>query len=159
MDNDEHATIEELAARYGSILRTLRAATAPVWMQLELTMAQLKTLFVLSDETAVPIGQVAETLGIGLPTASHLVERLVQAGLAERSEDAQDRRRMLARLSPSGAALSERLRQGGTDHLKYWFSQLNEEERSALLLGFRALERVSQQVRPEDIADTLLVIG
>ena len=106
MDNDEQAMIEEMTETYRAILRTLHAATAPVWMQLELSMAQLKTLFVLSDETAMPIGQVAETLGIGLPTASHLVDRLVQAGLAERSEDEQDRRRMLARLSPPGEALT-----------------------------------------------------
>ena len=144
--NDEQATLEELTETYRTILRTLHAAMAPVWMQLELSMAQLKTLFVLSDETDMPIGQVAEMLGIGLPTASHLVERLVQAGLAERTEDTQDRRRMLARLSPAGEALSERLRQGSRDRLQHWLGQLTEEEQAALLIGLRALQRVSQQV-------------
>ena len=55
------------------------------------------------------IGQIAEILGIGQPTASHLIDRLVQAQLVSRTEDPLDRRRTLAQLSPNGVELAERI--------------------------------------------------
>src|SRR5690348_13208153 len=88
------------------------AAALPNWVQLELTMAQLKTLVVLAEAGAPAVGDVAARLGVTLPTASHLIERLVQAGLAERTEDPHDRRRALVRLSPAGDDLLRGLRHG-----------------------------------------------
>ena len=141
--------IQEITETYRAIFRSLWAATAPAWIDLDLSMAQLKTLIVLSKEEPATIGQVAESLGIGLPTASHLIERLVQAGLAERTEDPLDRRRTLARLSPQGEELSERLRQGSRDRLRDWLAQLSDDERAALLYGLRALRQVSQLNEPQ----------
>jgi len=144
MHDHDQEMAQTIIETFQAIFRGLQAATAPVWVELELSMAQLKTLFVLSNTGPAPIGQVAETLGISLPTASHLVERLVQARLAERTEDPLDRRRTLARLSPQGVELSERLRQGSCDRLRNWLARLDDEDRAALLLGLRALHQVAK---------------
>ncbi len=50
-------------------------------------MAQLKTLALVAEEPGGAIGSVATVLGITLPTASHLVDKLVRAGLVERHDD------------------------------------------------------------------------
>ncbi len=42
------------------------------------------------------------------PTASALVERLVQRGLVHRAADPQERRRVVLQLTPAGARLVER---------------------------------------------------
>src|SRR5215510_10435181 len=100
--------IEEIVEAHRSILRALAISTSSVWIELELSMAQLKTLWIIHAAGAVSIGEIAETLGVGQPTASHLVDRLVQAQLVARAEDPLDRRRTLAQLSVTGKELVER---------------------------------------------------
>ena len=84
----------------------MQRTAATEWESLELTAAQLKVLFTLAFENQATIGTVAHTLRISPPTASHLVERLVQAGLVERVESTRDRRSTLARRADARAAES-----------------------------------------------------
>ncbi len=113
------------------------------WVELDLTMAQLKTLFTLEYRGPATIGQTAERLGISLPTASHLVDRLVQGGFVDRTEDAADRRRTLAAVTEKGSALTRRLRQGGRDSLHDWLLQLDDESLSGLAHGIDRLAEVA----------------
>src|SRR5262245_51259586 len=143
MADERQATIFEITEAYREVSRALWRSTASVWMELDLSMAQLKTLVILHNTGAVTIGQVAEALGVGLPTASHLVDRLVQAQLAVRSEDPDDRRRTLAYLAPQGKELAERLHQGSRDQLQRWLTLLDDAILAELLQGLRALGRAA----------------
>ena len=105
--NDEQQ--QAVAATYRAMIRAMKGATIVDWVELDLTLAQLKVLFVLSDDGVTTIGQVAEHLGIGQPTASHLVDKLVQVGLAARAADPTDRRRAVPRLTPRGEEMVDRL--------------------------------------------------
>jgi MarR family transcriptional regulator, organic hydroperoxide resistance regulator len=129
------------------IVQAMHAAADPTWLQLDLTMAQLKGLFALAD-SPMTIGQLAEALGSGKPAASILVERLVQLGLVERAEDPLDRRRTIARVTSQGEELVARLRQGGRDRLRAWLSRLGDDDLAALVQGLQALATVAsgQQV-------------
>jgi len=120
------------------IMQAMHAAAEPAWLQLDLTMAQLKGLFALADGP-MTIGQLADALGSGKPAASILVERLVQLGLVERAEDALDRRRTIARVTARGEELVARLRQGGRERLRTWLSRLGDDDLAALVQGLRAL--------------------
>lgn len=119
-----------------------RQGIEPVWLEVDLSMAQVRTLMVLSCEGRSTIGQLAETLRVSPPTASHLADRLVHAGLAERAEDPSDRRRMLVRLSAQGEDLAGRLRQGNQEPFRLWLAQLSDEDLAALDQGLQALIRV-----------------
>ena len=127
----------------------MQRTTATEWWSLELTMAQVKVLFTLAFEGKATIGKIAETLGVGPPTASHLVDRLVQAGLAERVEQSTDRRYTLASLTPQGETLVRRLRQGRRERLHNWLVQLDEQDVAALRQGLEALIRVAQSASSE----------
>src|SRR6185437_7693408 len=122
-----------------AISRSLRVSAEPDWMELDLTMAQLKTLFTLEYGGPVTIGQTGEKLGISLPTASHLVDRLVQGGYVERTEDPADRRRTLASTTASGSELVDRLRHGGQDVLRGWLEALDDVTLSSLVTGLNGL--------------------
>src|SRR5215471_3059646 len=100
--------------------RALHELGAPAWLQVELSVAQLKALFALVDAGPMPIGGVAARLSIGLPAASSLVDRLVDQGLAKRREDPLDRRRTLAEPTAAGEALAQRLRHGSCEALRSW---------------------------------------
>lgn len=135
--------VEEIITAQRAIFRALRATATPVWLELDLTMAQMKTLRALEHRGPAPISQIADALGISVPTASHLVERLVQAGLAERAEDRTDRRRTLASLSAQGERLVRRLSQG-REQMRRWLPQLDPDDLAALHRGLRALARAVQ---------------
>ena len=124
---------------YRDLSRVLHERGAPAWLQTELTFAQLRALFTLADYGPTPIGGVASRLGIGLPAASSLVDRLVEQGLVQRREDPLDRRRTLAQTTGAGQALSQRLRQGSREALRAWLEQMDGEDLTSLVRGLEAL--------------------
>jgi MarR family transcriptional regulator, organic hydroperoxide resistance regulator len=134
--------IDDAMQAQKQIVQAMHAAAEPTWLQLDLTMAQLKGLFALAD-SPMTIGQLAEALGSGKPAASILVERLVQLGLVERAEDPLDRRRTIARVTAQGEELVARLRQGGRDRLRAWLSRLGDDDLAALVQGLQALATVA----------------
>jgi MarR family transcriptional regulator, organic hydroperoxide resistance regulator len=144
MSDERNAIIQEIIESHRSIFRAIGITTASIWVNLDLSMAQLKTLMMLQASDALPIGQIAEMLGVGQPTASHLVDRLVQAQLVARAEDPLDRRRTLAQLSPAGEELAERLRQLRFEPLRRWLSQLDDATLVALSDGLEALACVAR---------------
>ena len=144
MAQERQTTIEDIIESQQSVFRAIGASFGPVWMNLDLSMAQLKTLVVLYTAGPLSIGQIADHLGVGQPTASHLVDRLVQSELVLRTEDALDRRRTMAGLSSSGAELAEQLRQVRIEPLKRWLAQLDDAALEALHRGLRALADVAQ---------------
>ena len=133
--------VEKILELFKGFARS-RQGIAPVWLEAGLSIAQLKTLMVLSCEGRSAIGQLADTLSVSLPTARHLVDRLVHAGLPERAEDPTDRRRMLVQLTPGGEDLCGRLRQGNQQPFRLWLTQLSQEDLAALYQGLQALTRV-----------------
>ncbi len=131
---------EVLEARW-RIFDALHARSAHCWRHLDLSMAQMKALVALIDGGPMTIGQVAEALGVSLPTASHLVERLVQAGFVERADDPADRRRAVARATPKAEELVGNLRHGDRSLLRRIVARLDDEDLAALARGMQALAR------------------
>jgi DNA-binding MarR family transcriptional regulator len=121
----------------------MQFSSRPDWMELEMSMAQIKALFTISYGDAVPVNRIAEYLGVGQPTASYLVNKLVRQGFAERSESNIDRRVTLVRLTSQGEDLVRRLYQGGEAQYRSWVNQLTEKERKDLLRGLQAIARVA----------------
>ena len=148
MPERRDALIDAIIDLQHALARTFRAAAGSRLLAPDLTMAQLKTLIVLADDGPLSISQVAEALGVGLPTASHLVDRLVKANLARREEDPTDRRRALTRLSDEGAEVIDRLRQGSQDQLRHWLVALTDDDLGALAQGLRALVQAAEAARP-----------
>ena len=71
------------------------------WMDIELTMAQLRTLILLSQGPQ-RMGSMSRYLGTTLSSATSMVDRLVDKGLVERESDHDDRRVVKCRLTASG---------------------------------------------------------
>lgn len=117
------------------------------WLHLDLTTAQVKTLAVLSDSEPATIGQAAEMLGITLPTASHLVEKLVRAGFAERHEDPIDRRRMVARPTARGTDLIRGLREFSSGYLRACIGRMSDTDLAALAQGMHGLVLAANELK------------
>lgn len=144
-DGKREAFVDEIMQSNKCIFETIQASVAPVWIQLDLTMSQIKGLISLYETGTSGVSDLAEALGIGRPAASTLVDRLFHLGLVEREEDEADRRRTFVRLSPSGRHLMEQLRSGGDDFFRGWLKRLDDADLAAFAKGWRALREVVKE--------------
>src|SRR2546428_14189525 len=125
-------SIDEALSDYKRFHRALLTSTASRWRGLDISMQQLRAIYMLRDEEVATVGRLAELFGIGLPAASVLADRLVRAGYVERREDTADRRRVLLRPTRAGGLLVTELREGSHQHLRRWMFQLSTAEPCAL---------------------------
>jgi len=67
--SETHEELErEAVAQYRMMMRGLKATIGQAWMQIDLTLPQLRTLLVLAEEGPLVIGQIAQRLGEPLGT-------------------------------------------------------------------------------------------
>ncbi len=110
-----------------------------------LTMPQLVVLFALRRSPA-SISELAQRLHMSLPATSQLVDRLVEGGLIDRTEHAEDRRVRRASILPAGLRTLEQFGEMRYREIDDALRSLGEETR-ALLVG--ALTRVVAELERE----------
>jgi DNA-binding MarR family transcriptional regulator len=92
-----------LGAAAHAVVRLARAVERTVGEH-QLSLSQYRILDRLADGTA-PGRNLAEWLAVKPPSITALVDGLVRRGLVDRTEDADDRRRITIALTPAGAEL------------------------------------------------------
>ncbi|OIO00601.1 MAG: hypothetical protein AUJ49_09595 [Desulfovibrionaceae bacterium CG1_02_65_16] len=95
-----------LAPRLMQTLRVEMRASRPP----ELTVPQFRTLVFYDNHPGGTLSEAADHLGLGMPSASKVVESLVVRRLLQREANAQDRRRVDIALTPGGEAVLARSR-------------------------------------------------
>src|SRR5262252_5363761 len=81
--------------------------TLAVMNEAGLTMAQMVGLHLLTHLGPVSVSAVSSYLKLSPPATSHLVDRMVVAGLVGRTEDPIDRRHKRIAITPTGRELIE----------------------------------------------------
>src|SRR3954466_11973870 len=109
------------------------------WLEVDLTMPQLKVLFILYAEDGAPMGRLASALGVTLSTVTGIVDRLLEQAKVPRQEDPQDRRLVVCRLTQQGVTLVERLHQAGRLRLGSVLADLALDELQTLAAGMEVL--------------------
>ena len=66
----------------------------------DLSAPQMNMLMMIRVREAVSVTELAELLGVSPPSVSTMVDRLVERGLLTRIPSAQDRRKVVIRVSP-----------------------------------------------------------
>jgi DNA-binding MarR family transcriptional regulator len=113
-------------------------------MDLDLTMPQFKLLLLIASRNGARVGDLAQRLRVTPPTVTTLLDRLVEQALVRREDDAIDRRLVIARLTPHGYSLLQRLNMHADAMLAECMGDLKDEEFQALLVGLEALHRAWQ---------------
>lgn len=75
----------------------------------ELSMAQTLAMMAVKDFGPLSLTALASILAVSAPSASTMVERLVERGIVVREPDPEDRRRVMVRLSPDADAAYDRI--------------------------------------------------
>lgn len=128
-----------------------RATRGPdVWLDVDLSMVQLKAIFLLSHHGALRVGAVGDLLALSPNATTSLLDRLEAGGLARRRADAEDRRAVLVELQPAGEALIERLLAAKSDAMRRALDRMSVAELDALHRGLAALLTALSAEEPAD---------
>jgi len=111
------------------------------WLQLDLTMPQLKVVLLLFMNGPVRMSDIASALDVSLATATGVIDRLVEREIVLRENHPDDRRVVLCRLSEKGQKLIGGLWQLARDRLR---ELLGAIEPVRLRLVIEALEALLQ---------------
>jgi len=130
------STPEALAARFTAVAHQW-VAEGP---RERTERARRKMLSAIASKEPATLNEVAKVVGRGAPAVSRSVDALVRAGLVERTQDPNNRRRLALRLTQEGRErLSSRIA-GGTS-LKTKLERLAHSELRALERAIEILER------------------
>ena len=137
--------VSTIVNAYMELFVTMQFNAVSHWLMLELTFAQARALIILAVRKELTVSQLAKLLGVGNPTASILVQQLVERGLVTRTEDPGDRRQTVIRLSDQGAEIGVGRRKQREKQWQGWLSHLSDEDLSALARGLTAIVEVIKQ--------------
>lgn len=122
---------EDLALRFVELVeqmnRDLRSQPPEAWSDIELTMPQVRALMLLGQGPQ-RMSAIATSLGTSVPSASTMMERLVQKALVERFHDEKDRRVVTCRLTEAGAGEMQRFWRVGRLRLEEMARCLTHDE-------------------------------
>ena len=108
----------------------------------DLSIPQYRTLMFLRRSPGASLSDLAEHIGITLPSTSKLVDGLAERGLIDRQSSEVDRRRIVLTLTDSGAELAETsLRETQAAYIER-FSSLSEETLTIISQAMKALRPI-----------------
>lgn len=134
--------VEEIVELLPAIGRGLYATVMDDPEMHSLTLPQVKALIFLYDNGDRSMTELAVGLAVSLPSASELVDRLVDQGLVERMTDLADRRRVLVSLTEPAIAYGRRIHDLRRTQARTALDQMPPGERECFVRSIRTLAAV-----------------
>lgn len=129
--------------------RQLRLDRLGEWQDLDLTIPQAKTLFLLEREGPQRMGSIAGALGIAVSATTTVVDRLVDRGLATRLSDPKDRRVVICELTAQGRQAADGFWMIGHERLRALVDHLQAEQLTGLVRAFEQLCDAEVEATPD----------
>lgn len=111
-----------------------------------LSMPQVSTLFRLHYQGSCAVSDLSSHLGVTTAAASQMIDRLVQQGLLERSEDPNDRRAKQITLTPAGRELVQASIEARTQWMTEVAAVLSPAEQAEIAAALTALTDAVQRL-------------
>lgn len=109
---------------YDRFHQRIASLHAPEVADLNLTLAQLKAIYLVAAAGSIRMGALAVQLGTAVSTTSGVVDRLVQLGMLERLDDPSDRRQVLVRAAPAALSQLESMSELGRGRIRELIQRL-----------------------------------
>ena len=100
--NHKEELIQSILTLADNLFRQLLPTVPKELLTLDISMSQLKVMLLLFINGPLNMSNIAASLDVTLPTASSLIDRLVEKDYIERENISDDRRVVLCRLSENG---------------------------------------------------------
>jgi MarR family transcriptional regulator, organic hydroperoxide resistance regulator len=142
-------TIKEIMSLYEQTNQILTKFPAEPWIELSLTIAQLKSLFFIAYKEKTNFKKIADALGVTPPNVTGIIDRLVEHGLVSRTESPEDRRVMLLQVTTKGRNLLRKLQENIDSKMLNILAEISKEELTALERGLNALLKAAKAYNKE----------
>jgi len=139
----------QVALAYGDAVGIIDALRIQGWSDEGLTMPQIRLLWVLRDDDGLPVGALAERLGVNPSTITGHVDRLVKQRLVRREEDLADRRIVRNYLTDDGNVTVGAMRHIAGAFMLNILKRLGEEQLSRLQAALTDLNTAATEARRE----------
>jgi DNA-binding MarR family transcriptional regulator len=138
-------SIDDFVQLHSLVFHQLSLGGLASWMDLDISLPQLKVLMLLYSHDRSSVSGVAEALHSSLPNVTGLADRLEQQGFIERVSDPTDKRVVLLELSEKGRAILSNIFALRTDRIRQMYERLGSEERLVVLDALGVLLRALDQ--------------
>jgi DNA-binding MarR family transcriptional regulator len=138
-----------VARAYSDAVGIIDALRIQGWSQDGLTIPQMRLLWALRDEDGLPVGALAEQLGVNPSTITGHVDRLVRQDLVRREEDSADRRIVRNYLTETGVITIGALRRIAGQYFLNIIKRLDDGQLAGLAVALDDLNHAAAEARAD----------
>lgn len=114
----------------------------------DLTLTQLRILYLLDHAGEAPLSTLAEAVGLSLAATGRAVDAMHRAELVTRTEDAADRRVKRIALAPRGQVAVDQITRARFSVVDDFVAALDPAERDRLTVVVATLDELSERHLP-----------
>ncbi|MGO4604309.1 MarR family winged helix-turn-helix transcriptional regulator [Terrabacter sp. 2YAF2] len=114
-------------------------------------LLHLRALVVLASGPPLSLGALAQAVGIHLTRASRLCDRLVARGFVDRTDDPDNRRQLLLRLTPAGREVVDEVMHGRAEQIRPILARMDADDRRSLVTALREFARAAGGLAAADL--------
>ena len=126
-------------------------SVSPEWFTLDLSMPQMRVVFLLFQEGSLRMSELASALDVSMSRATGLADSLVEKNLINRWADPDDRRSVLCALTEQGHELSRRLLAARRSRWEERLSPLTQEELEEVCRAMEPVRRAVHRIAHEPV--------
>lgn len=126
------------------------AAQSVASVEDRVTLPQLRVMVMIASRGPQNLVAVAQALGVHPSNATRRCDRLVEAGLIDRSDDPADRRNLILQLTPSGRELVQQMTEHRRAAIEDVLGKMAATLRSDLVPALLAFAQAAGEVPPRE---------
>ena len=130
---------------YCKTIHSLKGPDSRIWTKTELTMPQIKIMFVLAHKGELNVSSIAQSLGVRVPNVTFIVDHLVEQKLVTRRRNRSDRRQVIIALTSKAQQLIDRFSRAKLESFQKALTRMSKQDKEALWQGIQALEKACSE--------------
>jgi len=142
---DKKALIDQIIEMQRRMSRIIIPYAVESWRKLEVPLAQLKSLLIITGKGETNFSTLAQDLGVTPGDVTRIVERLESQGLVIRKPSPEDRRVIWLQATDKGRALLADLMESQTRHMVRILEYMSLDDLTSLLKGLSAFVHAVEQ--------------
>jgi DNA-binding MarR family transcriptional regulator len=132
-----------------------RRRSSMAWLRdCDISLAQLHVVSTLYERGDMTVGALAEALSISAPSASGIVDRLVERGMLERVRSEDDRRTVRVSLAEAGRRLTDQMHGIGGQQVRAILNEVSDADLAEMARLTRMLREATAKVKQPPLMET-----
>jgi DNA-binding MarR family transcriptional regulator len=127
------------------------SARSVITVEHRVTLPQLRVLVMITSRGPQNLHSVAEGLGVHPSNATRACDKLVEAGLLDRSDDPTDRRNLILRVTASGHQLVHTVMENRRAAIAAILAKMHAQHRSNLMPPLRAFTDAAGETSEDQV--------